>query len=316
MKYIGIDVSKNTFDAWTETKGHYSFKNSTTGFKAFVSWVDDGHCVLESTSTYHMQLSLYLYEAGFALSVVNPLPVKRFMQMRLQRSKTDKSDAKMLAAYGLSEQPSRWEPDPLYVTEGKQLLGVIELYIRQQTALKNKLDNLKCGGLTTGKMISSIKLQIKRIKVEIVKLEEELLLILKTNSQKELTQLMSIPGIGKKTAAMLLVYSNCFRDFEEYRQFIAYVGLCPVHRQSGTSVRGRSYISKKGNKMLRNHLFLCSFTACLYNPQCKSLYDRLVAKGKSKKLALIAVANKLIKQSFGVIKNDLVYDPLYISTKA
>lgn len=233
--------------------------------------------------------------------------------MWLQRSKTDKSDAKMLAAYGLSEQPARWQPDLSYIVEGKQLLGVLELYIRQQTALKNKLDNLKSSGLPSGKMISSIKRQLKRIKAEVIKLEEELLTLLKTHSQKEMTQLMSTPGIGKKTAAMLLIYSNCFRDFEEYRQFIVNVGLCPVHRQSGISVRGRSYISKKGNKMLRNHLFLCSFNASVYNAQCRSLYERLVAKGKSKKLTLIAVANKLIKQSFGVIKNDLVYDPTYVS---
>ena len=155
-------------------------------------------------------------------------------------------------------------------------------------------------------MISSIKIQLKRIQGEILKLETELQNILKYNAPTEMTQLMSIPGIGKKTAAMLLVYSNMYANFDDYRQFIAYVGLCPVHRQSGTSVKGRSYISKKGNKMLRNHLFMCSFTACMHNPQCKALFDRLVAKGKSKKLALIAVANKLIKQSFGVVKNDLV----------
>lgn len=236
--------------------------------------------------------------------------------MRLQRIKTDKSDAKMLAAYGASERPSQWLPDPDYIQLGKQLLGVIELYIRQQTALKNKLDNLQSGGLTTGKMIISIKLQIKRIQAEISKLELELQEMLKAKASKEMTQLMSIPGIGKKTAAMLMVYSNMYANFEDYRQFIAYVGLCPVQRQSGTSVKGRSYISKKGNKMLRNHLFMCSFTACVHNPQCKALFDRLVAKGKSKKLALIAVANKLIKQSFGVIKNDMVYDPNYVSQKA
>ena len=119
-------------------------------------------------------------------------------------------------------------------------------------------------------MISSIKIQLKRIQGEILKLETELQNILKYNAPTEMTQLMSIPGIGKKTAAMLLVYSNMYANFDDYRQFIAYVGLCPVHRQSGTSVKGRSYISKKGNKMLRNHLFMCSFTACMHNPQCKA----------------------------------------------
>lgn len=316
MEVIGIDVSKQTFDAWTEGKGHKAFSNNLSGFKQLVNWISSGHFVMESTSTYHFQLALYLHEQGTYVSVVNPLPVKRFMQMRLQRIKTDKSDAKMLASYGESEQPKAWIPDPEYMQLGKQLLGVLELYIRQQTALKNKLDNLESGGLKSGKMISSIKLQIKRVHGEIRKLETELQEMLRANAPKEMSQLMSIPGIGKKTASMLMVYSNMYRNFEDYRQFIAYVGLCPVHRQSGTSVKGRSYISKKGNKMLRNHLFMCSFTACVHNPQCKALYDRLVAKGKSKKLALIAVANKLIKQSFGVIKNDLIYDPNYVSRKA
>ena len=316
MEVIGIDVSKQTFDAWSSGKGHKAFSNKLSDFKQLVKWIGSGHFVMESTSTYHFQLALYLHEQGMYVSVVNPFPVKRFMQMRLQRIKTDRSDAKMLAAYGESEQPKAWVPDPEYMQLGKQLLGVLELYTRQQTALKNKLDNLESCGLKSGKMISSIKLQIKRIQGEINKLETELQDILKANATKEMGQLMSIPGIGKKTAAMLMVYSNMYRNFEDYRQFIAYVGLCPVHRQSGTSVKGRSYISKKGNKMLRNHLFMCSFTASVHNPQCKALYDRLVGKGKSKKLALIAVANKLIKQSFGVIKNDLIYDPNYVSKKA
>lgn len=316
MEVIGIDVSKKTFDAWTNSKGHQAFTNTKEGFRAFVKWLKSGHCVMESTSTYHYNLAVYLYEKGYQVSVLNPLPVKRFMQMRLQRSKTDKSDAKMLASYGEYEKPKLWEPEPEYMQKGKQILGVLELYTRQQTALKNKLDSLVSGGLKTGILITSIKLEIKRKKGEIEKLETELQGLLKDNSQKELTQLMSIPGIGTKTASLLLVYSNSFRDFEEYRQFIAYVGLCPVHRQSGTSVRGRSYISKKGNKSLRNHLFLCSFTACKHNPQCKALFDRLVGKGKSKKLALIAVANKLIKQAFGIIKNDLIYDPNFVSRKA
>ena len=143
MEVIGIDVSKQTFDAWSKSKGHKAFKNSLSGYKQLLKWLDTGRFVMESTSTYHFQLALYLHEQGKFVSVVNPLPVKRFMQMRMQRLKTDKSDSKLLAAYGESEQPQEWVPDPEYMHEGKQLLGLIELYIRQQTALKNKLDNLR-----------------------------------------------------------------------------------------------------------------------------------------------------------------------------
>lgn len=121
----------------------------------------------------------------------------------------------MLSAYRESEQPKEWIPDPEYMQLGKQILGVMELYIRQQTALKNKLDILQSAGLKSGKMISSIKLQIKRVQGEISKLETELQDLLKANASKEMTQLMSIPGIGKKTAAMLMVYSNMYANFED-----------------------------------------------------------------------------------------------------
>lgn len=315
MEVVGIDVSKKTIDVYKPSKGHIKVNNTVEGFSKLAEWGGISHYVMESTGSYHYQLATYLYGQGLSVSVVNPLPVKRFIQMRLQRVKTDKSDAKMLSEYGLSERPKLWVPDPEHISYSKQTLSVLELYTKQQTALKNKIDSLLSGGVKKGKPLSSLRLQLKRIEGEIKKLEEELQETLSKGSGKAMTQLRSIPGIGKKTAAMLLVYSNEFRDFDNYRQFIAYAGLCPVHRQSGSSVRGRSYISKKGNKLLRNHLFLCSFTASQHNAQCRALYERIVAKGKSKKLALIAVANKLIKQSFGVIKNDLIYDPNYVSMK-
>lgn len=314
MEVIGIDISKQTFDAYCASQGHQAFPNNIKGFKSLIQWVNKGHFVMESTCSYHFGLATFLYENGEVVSVVNPLQVKRFIQMRLQRQKTDKSDAKMLAEYGVSQNPKLWKPDTALMQKGKQILSVIELYVRQQTALKNKLDNLTSGGLKKGILITNIKLQLRRLKAEIKKLDEALFEAVKESAQQEFTLLKSIPGIGKKTAAMLLVYSNCFRDFEHSKQFVSYVGLSPVHRQSGTSVKGKSYISKKGNKMLRNHLFLCSFTASIHNAQCKALFDRIVAKGKSKKLALIAVSNKLIRQAFGVLKNRLVFDMNYQSS--
>ena len=97
---------------------------------------------------------------------------------------------------------------------------------------------------------------------------------------------------------------------------ISFFGLALCERSSGTSIKGRSYISKVGAGTVRNHLFMCSFTACIYNRQCKALYDRIVAKGKSKKLALVAVCNKLLKQAFGIAKSRLPYDADFRSTLA
>ncbi|MCK5539202.1 MAG: transposase, partial [Bacteroidales bacterium] len=90
--------------------------------------------------------------------------------------------------------------------------------------------------------------------------------------------------------------------------------ITPIIRESGSSIKGRPRISKVGNVKLRNLLFLCSFNACKYNKACKALFDRIVAKGKSKKLALIAVCNKLLKQAFSIVKNRIPYDDNFRST--
>jgi transposase len=164
-------------------------------------------------------------------------------------------------------------------------------------------------------IINSLNLQLRQKKVEIKKLESSLEKLLKQEAPEVLTNISSIPGIGKKTAMLFMVTTNNFRDFTSAQQVISYIGLAPVERSSGSSIRGRSYISKKGDPMLRHHLFMCSFTACQNNPQCKALYERIAAKGKSKKLALIAVCNKLVKQAYGVCKNELVYDENYRSRK-
>lgn len=309
MKTIGIDISKMTFDVWTEDLGHAQFSNNKEGFKAFKKLLkQEDHCVMEATGCYHFQLAEYLYNHGYKVSVENPLVVKRFIQMKQQKVKTDKHDARMIMLYGNEQQPALWEPEPKFIEEGKLLMTLMQMYVKQQTQLKNKLDNLQSGGRTNGVMISSIKLQLKRIGAELKKLESSLEGLLKEHAPEVLTNLRSIPGIGKKTAMLMMVTTNNFRDFTNAKQVTSYVGLAPVERTSGSSIRGRSYISKKGDPMLRHHLFMCSFTACQNNPQCRALYERLVAKGKSKKLALIAVCNKLIKQAYGVCKNNLVYD--------
>lgn len=137
-----------------------------------------------------------------------------------------------------------------------------------------------------------------------VKLEN----LIKESHADLLTRLCSIPGIGKRTAIFLIVLTRGFERFENSRQLISYFGLNPTTHQSGSSIRGSSRISKTGNNHIRNLLFMCSFTACEHNKSCRDIYQRIIAKGKSKKLALIAVANKLLRQSLAIAKSGLLYD--------
>jgi transposase len=145
-------------------------------------------------------------------------------------------------------------------------------------------------------------------------LEEKLLILVKQVHQDVLTRIKSIPGIGNKTALMFVVLTDGLERFTSVSELCSYAGLTPLIRQSGSSVKGRPRISKINNQKLRNLLFMCSFTACKYNKAFREIYERIAAKGKSKKLALIPVCNKLSKQVFAMPKSGLIYDNTYRST--
>ena len=313
-KFIGIDISKDTFDIWSEDLGHLKFQNKLPGFKRFIKSIpDDAWCVMEYSGSYYQQFAVFLFNKGINVSVINPLVIKRFIQMKLQHNKTDKSDAKMIALYAQNQSIMKWEPKPEYLQECKALHSTISLYLKQSTALKNMLHSFKSKN-QKGKVVMSLKRQIKQIQKEIILLENHIEKIIKENEPELLTNLTSISGIGKKTALLLISSTNAFSAFENHKQLSAYFGLAPAERTSGTSIKGRSRITKRGNPIVRNHLFMCSFTACEHNVQCKALYKRIVDKGKSKKLALIAVCNKLLKQAFAVAKSGIPYDPYYKSS--
>jgi transposase len=116
-----------------------------------------------------------------------------------------------------------------------------------------------------------------------------------------LADLESIPGMGKKTAMMLIVLSGGFNRFDD----------CPRIFEFGTSVKGRARICKMGMSQIRAMLYLCSWSAKRCNKACRELYERLIAKGKAKKVALIAVANKLLKQAFVIATKQTKYNENY-----
>ncbi|MEG9329249.1 IS110 family transposase [Salinimicrobium catena] len=310
----GVDISKDVFDVADSAGKHYQFSNDSNGFKSFLkSLSDQDLVVMEATGYYHYRLAQFLYEQGVKVSVVNPLSVKRFIQMKLSKIKTDKSDARAICEYATVNEVPLYTAKDENQAESLQLLRLIEIYTKQSTALKNKLHGEKVLGKPSKAVYHSLNRSLKAIQREIKVLEDRLTVMVKEEQQNQLSLLKSIPGMGNKTAIMLLVLTDGFSNFENARQLCCYAGITPTIRESGASVRGRSRISKMGNAKLRNLLFMCSFTACKHNKACREIYERIIAKGKSKKLALIAVCNKLLKQAFAVAKSGLPYDENYVS---
>ena len=315
IKYFGLDISYLVFDVTDSNGNYYQFKNNEFGFKKFTKLLNiESHCVMEATGYYHYQLAYHLLESGIKLSVENPLAVKRFIQMKLSKIKTDKSDSKLICEYAEQVDLKLWQGSSKNEIECLQIARALSVYTKQSTMLKNKLHGEAVLGNPSNVVVRSLKRSLKQLQKEIKSLEDTLLILVKQTHQDLLTRLKSIPGIGPKTAIMLVVLTGGFDRFSSASELCSYAGLTPVIRQSGTSVKGRPRISKIGNQKLRNLLFMCSFNACKYNKACRDLYERIVAKGKSKKLALIAVCNKLLKQAFAIAKSGLIYDDTYKST--
>lgn len=314
---FGIDISKDVFDVYNVSKGHHQFKNDVTGFNSFKRTLSNKSLVvMEATGYYHYRLAQYLYKQGILVSVVNPLSVKRFIQMKLAKVKTDKSDAKAICEYGQMNEVPLYSALTDVQSECLQLFRLLDNYLKKRTASKNKLHGEEVLGIPSKFVYRSLKRDLKHLNKEVKGIESRLLELVKQDQQKQLTLLKSIPGMGVKTALFLIVITDGFSKFEKASQLCSYVGITPTIRQSGSSVRGRSRISKVGNRKLRNLLFLCAFSACKHNKACREIYERLVNKGKSKKLALIAVANKLLKQAFAIAKSGRPYDENFVSKLA
>ena len=314
IKYFGLDISHLFFDVTDSLGNYYQFKNSISGFKKFVKLLDiNSHCVMEATGYYHYQLAYYLQEQGVKVSVENPLSVKRFIQMKQSKIKTDKSDSKLICEYAKQVELKLWKGNSKHQLECLQMIRLLSTYTKQSTMLKNKIHGETVLGIPSKSVVRSLKRILKELQKDMKTIEDKLLFLVKEVHQKLLTDLKSIPGIGPKTSLMLVVLTDGFDRFTSGSELCSYAGLTPLIRQSGSSVKGRPRISKIGNQKLRNLLFMCSFNACKYNHACKAIYDRIVAKGKSKKLALIAVCNKLLKQAFAIAKSGLTYDNNYRS---
>ena len=311
---FGIDISKDVFDCYGSKQGHLQFNNTAIGFNKFLETLSiNSLVVMEATGYYHYRLAQFLYKKKRIVSVVNPLSVKRFIQMKLAKVKTDKSDAKAICEYGQINEVPLYTALTDVQSECLQLFRLLDSYLKKRTMTKNKLHGEDVLDIPSKHVYRSLTRNKKHLDAEISSLEEKLLSLVKQDQQQQLTLLKSIPGLGVKTALFLIVITDGFTKFETAAQLCSYVGITPTIRQSGSSVRGRSRISKVGNKKLRNLLFLCSFSACKHNKACREIYERVVNKGKSKKLALIAVSNKLLKQAFAIAKSGHPYDETFVS---
>lgn len=316
-QFIGIDMSKDSFVVfYPQSKQSATFKNTSVGVAHFIATLStQDHCVLEATGTYSYLLTYSLCQQQKKVSVVSPLAVKRFAQAQLKTIKNDKTDARLLASFGEVFQPALYRMPDESLRRLKQQRTALRVLKKQQTQLKGVLHSFEFIPDADKVALKALQKALQVIDKQVETLQAQLSTHIEQDYQKNLELVCSIKGIGEETAKQIIIATNGFKNFTSARAFAKFIGIVPTQCQSGSSVNKGSRMSKSGDPQLRGMLYTCSWSAMRFNSQCKQLYNRLRAKGKSGKLALGAVMNKLLKQVFAVVQSGVKYQENYKSVR-
>lgn len=304
---LGIDIAKLKFDAALLIDNKYKIKkfdNTVDGYNLLSDWLDkheakNAYICMEATGIYADDLSHYLSDKNYKVSVVNPAQIKGFGQSELTRTKTDKADSKLIARFCQAINPPLWKPIPINVRELRSFVKRLEDLKKMEGEELNRLEVSKsCIKDSISKMCKFLSGEIDEIKKQIhhlINADPSL------RAQKDLLQ--TIPGVGETTIAQILSVQCTPERFNNAKQLAAFAGLNPKHRQSGTSIRGKSHISKTGDSSLRKALYMPAIVAKQHNPILKAFYEHLLVAGKPKMLAICAVMRKLLHIIYGVLKS-------------
>jgi transposase len=312
INYIGIDVSSDLLHIAYETNSVWQTERIANQVADIHKWSlslsENAHIIFEYTGTYSHRLAYILALAQKPFSIITPAQSKGFAASLKNKAKTDSQDAKMLAIYGTKMMP---EASPITDQKLHQKRQVYKHYndLRsQRQALNNQLHALSFDPRAAQNVVDSLVLLKQTFQCQIDEFEKQLFDLNEDDFKAIKDKLMQIKGIGEKVATGLIIETNGFKNFQSPKAVAAFLGLCPSNKQSGTSVYAKGRLVATACHHLRTNLYAAAWSASRFNLDCKELYTRLRAKGKSAKLAMIAVAHKLIRQAFAIVKKGTQFD--------
>jgi transposase len=314
---LGIDVSQATLDVallHDQRQRQASFPNSTQGFTKLAHWLTTHapgkvHACLEATGRYGDAVALFLYEAGHTVSVVNPARIQAFARATMSRNKTDSGDARLIAHFCELHQPASWTPPPPEVRTLQELVRRLATLEQMHHQESNRLK----AGLAAEAVQTLIEDHLRYLEAQIELVQQAIRDHIDQfpDLRRQRDLLTTIPGIGEKTATILLGEIGDLSQFKRAPQLAAYAGLTPRKHLSGTSVHRPARLCKTGNAALRKALYFPALSALRYNPLIMQLRTRLRAAGKRPMQIVGAAMRKLLHLVFGVLKSGLPFDPNY-----
>jgi transposase len=316
-KVIGVDVgSKMLVMSLLDEEGKQSIlyvgnnkEDIVRNFKKIDS--EKFKIVVEATGAYSSKILYYTYSLGFEVYQVSGLSVKKFSEAKNQISKTDEQDAILIRNFGETMDILPFEPKKESIEFLEQELNLWKDLEQEKARFSLKLKSLHQKPILNKEVVKHYESILKRIGRDIEKLQKRLPNLEDAELKQNKDLLTSISGIGEKTARLLLVATNNFKNFKSAKAVSKYFGVAPRLYHSGNKkVTIGKCKTTKG--FVRSILYICSWSAIRYNAQCKALFERITDKGKCKMIALIAVCNKLLRQAFGIINNKQQYQSNYI----
>lgn len=316
--YVGIDVGKDELWAAVEGFKPRKFRNDTRGIRSLVKWSGNAamnkrvHFCMEATGVYSRYLVSHLISSeNIEVSIINPAQIASYAKAQLRRTKTDSVDARVILSFAQSQKPHVWKPEPQAIRNLYHLVTQVDTIKDQMQGWSNRQHAHSYVPDLSREVKSSEKAIMRTLKREMEKLEKaiEKLLSEEKRLSDDVNLLCSIKGIAQHSATRIIAYSKGAMTDRSARALVAQAGLAPRHHQSGSSVRGKSRIAKQGDKRLRTTLFMPALVGIVHNPIIRNFYQRLVEKGKSKKLALVACMKKLLIIARAILKSRNQFNP-------
>jgi len=320
--FLGIDVSKKTFDAafLVGSKKHYlgQFTNDRKGISSFIKELKTNGCTtknslicMEHTGIYAHLLLEVLYGKKWSIWLEQALQIKK--SLGNQRGKNDRVDAERIAeyAYRFHDKASLWQPPRKEIVRLRQLVSLRARFMKVRKMLVVPVAEL---GEFLGKEVEKLNSKvIDRLKDQIKQVEQKIEELINDDAHLQRLQqiITSVDGVGKVTAWQMLIVTNEFKSFDSAKKFACYSGVVPFDHSSGSSIYARPKVSYQANKKMKELLHLAALSATVMTGEINDYYERKVAEGKSKMLVLNNIRNKLIHRIFTCVKQNRKYEKIY-----
>ena len=325
--FLGIDISKKTFQVALSLDGinmvEGEVENKAPAIKHYFQGLrekfkfspDQLIICMEHTGIYCLPVLDYLTKTKIKVCVEPALQIKQSQGMT--RGKSDRVDARRIAQYVYKNRLELrfWQPQRAAIQKLKALLVLRERLVKTKVQIEVPINESQeyIEESIRKTILKNCQHTIKALAKDIAKVEKEIQLLVEADCQlsEQLKLAESVPGVGKITALNVIISSAEFQRISEAKRFACYAGVAPFEHSSGSSIRGKTRVSKMANMTLKKLLHLAAMSAIQCCEELKTFYQRKVAEGKNKMSVINAVRNKLISRIFACIKNKRMYQKDY-----